>query len=336
MLDITFFSISFLLIIAFIFITGFHDEGNLIATIITSRSLNVYLIFLLAFVSQFLGTTLLGTKVAMSTIQMLSLDKICDDARTASQLIFAGVSGAIVWNLFTWKYKIPSSSSHAIIGGLMGPFVLRYGMESIRWRILLLHVILPLFTSPLIGFAFGFLIYRFNCFFFNIYTIKVKSFFQFFQIATCVLVNAFQGSNDSQKGMGVLALLLLLTGRSGSLTVPGNAVLMSALAISLGLVLGGFKMIQSVGSRIFGVRSIHSMSAQTSSLLVIVSASSIGFPISGTQIVNSAVMGVGAADRPGAVGWVYAKNMLTAWVMTIPATFAISALIYLALLIFHI
>jgi inorganic phosphate transporter, PiT family len=333
--QILFYYISFILIIAFIFITGFHDEGNLIATIIASRSLNIYFIFFLAFISQLLGTLFLGTKVAMNTAAIVTVSSANADAALFPKLIFASISGALIWNLITWKYKIPSSSSHALVGGLMGPFALQFGLKSINWQSLLAGVVLPLFTSPLIGYVFGYLIYRFNYFFFCRYSIRVKNLFKVFQIITCVLVNAFQGSNDAQKGMGIFVLLLVLSGQSSHMAVPDNIVLIAALSISFGLVLGGVTMIKSVGTKIFGVRTIHSVSAQISSLAVIVSASIMGFPISGTQIVNSSIMGVGAADRPNAVGWLYAKSMLAAWMITIPASFILSALIYLAMAQFY-
>ena len=307
----------------------------MIATIIVSRSLNIYFIFCLAFLSQLFGALLLGTKVAINTASILNMSKIHTDAVLFPKLIFACISGALIWNIITWKYKIPSSSSHAIVGGLMGPFVLQFGLGSVNWQSLLTGVILPLFTSPLIGYVFGYLIYRFNYYFFCRYSIRVKNLFKIFQIVTCVLANAFQGSNDAQKGMGVLVLLLVLSGQSNQMTVPNQVVVIAALSISLGLVFGGVTMIKSVGTKIFGVRTIHSVSAQISSLLVIVSASSMGFPISGTQIVNSSIMGVGAADRPNAVGWEYAKSMLEAWIITIPATFLMSALIYFAMIQVH-
>lgn len=323
------------LIFLFIFITGFHDEGNLIATIITSRSLNVYLIFTLAFVFQFLGSLFLGTKVAVNTINSLfDLKQIGTDTDGIPTAVCAAMLGAVVWNIITWVAKIPSSSSHAVVGGLLGPFLVRYGTASIRPGGIVLGVLLPLFTSPVIGYVFGFVIYRVNRLCFRGTGIRVKKAFEWSQVVTCALINAFQGSNDAQKGMGVLALLLFGTAQSGTLSVPDSMIFWSALAISGGLILGGLKMIKSVGTKIYSVRALHSMSAQAAALAVIGSASALGFPISGTQVVNSSILGVGAADRPNAVGWDYAKNMMKAWVVTIPASLALSAGIYLLLVRF--
>lgn len=330
MVIIVSYGLALFLIFLFIFITGFHDEGNLIATIITSRSLNVYAIFTLAFLFQFLGSMFLGTKVAVNTITSLfDLERTGRDPAGIPAVICAAMLGAIIWNIVTWMAKIPSSSSHAIIGGLVGPFLVRYGLEGIRPAGIVFGVLLPLFTSPVIGYVFGFVIFKVNRLCFQNTGVRVKKAFEWSQVATCALINAFQGSNDAQKGMGVIALLLLGTAQSGELAVPDSMIFWSALAISSGLVLGGLKMIKSVGTKIYTVKALHSLSAQTAALAVIGSASALGFPISGTQIVNSSILGVGAADRPNAVGWEYAKSMMKAWVITIPASLALSAGIYL-------
>lgn len=329
MIRIGFFSVSILLIFLFIFITGFHDEGNLIATIVASRSLNAFLIFFLAFFSQFFGTVLLGTKVAESTVYgLFQMELIRRDPGNVSGMICAAVLGAILWNLITWFGSIPSSSSHAVVGGLMGPFVMEFGFSIINLKGMLVSILLPLFTSPVIGFFFGFLIFRLNEAIFGQQSIRVKKLFQGMQISTCVLINAFQGSNDAQKGMGILALLVMVGSGSSDFRVSQTVVFLSAATISFGLLLGGMKMIRSVGSKIFNVKSLHSMSAQVSSLLVVAAASLLGVPVSGTQIVNSSIFGVGAADRPNAVGWLYARDMLTAWLVTIPASFLISSAFY--------
>jgi PiT family inorganic phosphate transporter len=330
---IAFFTLSVGLILLFIFITGFHDEGNLIATIITSRSLNVYLIFTIAFLSQFLGTLFLGTKVAETTItSLINLEQVRKAPDGLSLMICAAMLGAVLWNIITWVAKIPSSSSHAIIGGLMGPFLVRYGLEGIHLKGIIVSVLLPLFTSPLIGYLFGFLLYKLNQFCLEKLGIRSKNLFRVSHVITCILINAFQGSNDAQKGMGVFALLWLGTAtQNNEISVPHNLILWSALAISFGLILGGLKMIKSVGTKIFPVRALHSVSAQMSALAVIGSASLFGFPVSGTQIVNSAILGVGAADRPNAVGWEYAKHMMMTWIITIPSSLLLSVGFYFIL-----
>lgn len=321
-----------ILVILFVFITGFHDEGNLIATIITSRSINVYIIFALAAASEFLGTCLLGTKVASNTINgILNLKYIIKSPDKICMMLCATMLGAIVWNFITWIYSIPSSSSHAIIGGLMGPFVVKFGMKIINLHGLILNVLMPLFTSPLIGFIFGYAILKLNKLFFENSDIKINKFFKSFQALTCIFMNAFQGSNDAQKGMGIIAILIMVNHNKNTLIIPSKIVFIPAAAISCGLVLGGLKMIKSVGTKIYKVKPLHSMSAQLSSSIVIIISSALGLPISGTQIVNSSILGVGAAERPGDVGWQYAKNMFKAWFITIPASFLLSALFYIIL-----
>lgn len=295
--------------------------------------MNIKVIFGVAFFSQFAGTCLLGTKVANSTVNgLFHVETIQKDSGGVFAMICAAVLGATVWNVITWINGIPSSSSHAIVGGLMGPFVVKYGFAVINVRGMLFSILLPLFTSPVIGFLFGYLIYWVNQKLFSGRGIRVRSLFQGSQAATCVLINAFQGSNDAQKAMGIFALLLMARNGSWSFSVPEPVILLSALTIAAGLLLGGTRMIRSVGTKIYSVKRLHSMSAQTSSLIVVGLASALGFPVSGTQIVNSSILGVGAADRPNAVGWLYAKDMLTAWLVTIPVSFLISAGFYL---IFH-
>nr|WP_243112748.1 inorganic phosphate transporter [Caproiciproducens sp. NJN-50] len=291
--------------------------------------MNVPFIFALAFLSQFFGTALLGTKVAESTVfGLFHVDPILKNPGGTAEMISAAMLGAIVWNIVTWIIRIPSSSSHAIVGGMLGPFVMKFGFSVINVRGLLLSVLLPLFTSPIIGFIFGYFIFKLNKVIFEGRGVQIKKMFQGMQASTCILSNAFQGSNDAQKGIGVLALLLMAFSGSSEFRASQNVMLLSALTISLGLVLGGMKMINSVGTKIYNVKSLHSLSAQISSLFVITGASVMGFPVSGTQIVNSSIFGVGAADRPNAVGWLYAKDMLTAWLITIPASFFISSVFY--------
>lgn len=248
-------------------------------------------------------------------------------------MVCAAVFGAIVWNLITWVVSIPSSSSHAIIGGLMGPFVMKYGFSAINGRGIVLSVLIPLFTSPIIGFIIGYWLFSFCHRFLNGYSAHVKKPLQDLQIVTCTLTNAFQGSNDAQKGMGIVGLLIMAQTGDYNFSLPSYIILFSAFTIALGLLIGGWRMIKIVGTKIYNVKVLHSISAQVSSLAVVVAASTLGFPVSGTQIVNSAIFGVGAADRPNAVGWLYAKDILTAWLITIPASFALSSLFYW---IFHL
>lgn len=289
----------------------------------------MFFIFGLAFVSQFAGTVFLGTKVAKSTFYgLFNVPIIQNEPNQISIMICAGVLGAIIWNLITWVRKIPSSSSHAIICGLMGPFIMNYGFYIINLKGLILSVLIPLFTSPIIGYIIGYYIYKLNEKIFIGRSCRIKKFLQGIQISTCVLINAFQGSNDAQKGIGILALLLIITAGAHNFYVPEYIIILAALTIVLGLILGGMKMIRSVGKKIYSVRTLHSMSAQVASTLVIGAASLLGFPVSGTQIVNSSIFGVGAADRPAGVGWLYAKEMLIAWLITIPASFFISSLFY--------
>lgn len=317
-----------LLIFLYIFITGFHDESSLVATIITSRSLNFLLVLFLAFVALFFGTMFLGTKVAYGTVEgLLKINGIVSNAEKIPAMISATVLGAVLWDIVTWVTGIPSSSSHALIGALLGPFFFQFGTGIVNIQGMIWNVLIPLFLSPIIGYALGYFIFRISRKCFVGHGQSIVKFVKGIQIVTCILINAFQGSNDAQKGLGVL-LLLSLSFDDSKFILPASSMFIAALCISFGLILGGFKMIKNVGTKIFGVHRLHSMSAQISSASVIISASLFGFPVSGTQIVNSAIMGTGTADRPNAVGWEYAKNMVAAWLITIPAAFLLSSGLY--------
>ena len=268
--------------------------------------------------------------MAFGTINGLFNLSVIDSTQKLSIIVCAAMLGAVSWNIITWLFAIPSSSSHALIGGLIGPIVIQYGFGAVNRFGLLFSVLIPLFLSPIIGYIVGTFLFKVSRTLLGNRGRGANTLVKWVQVVSSVLINAFQGSNDAQKGIGVLALLVLSTG-TGRLEISQKMIWYSALAISAGLVLGGLKMIRSVGTRIYNVRPLHSMSAQISAASVIVFASLLGFPISGTQVVNSAVMGTGAADRPNAVGWAYAKSMLTAWVVTIPASFALSSLFYFIL-----
>ena len=330
-----FFYISGILTLLFLFITGFHDESSLIATIITSRSIRSRYAFILACVSQFFGTVLLGTNVARGMIYgLFHVPTVLVDPCGLEKAVCAGMAAAIFWNLLTWFLHIPSSSSHALVGGLLGAFFFHYQMSFLDVSGFLFSVLLPLLGSPIIGYGLGYLVYYIIRKLISRQGVHVKNILTSSQIFTCVGINAFQGSNDAQKGIGVIALLLMSRAQSKEFTVPIWVLFLSAFAIVLGLAFGGLRMIRSVGTRIYNVRALHSMCAQITSLGIIFASSTLGFPVSGTQIVNSSIMGVGTADRPNAVGWRYMKSILLAWLITIPVSGILS--FFMAMILFAI
>lgn len=321
---------SIFLVYIFVLITGFHDEGNLIATIISSKSLSPARVFLIACISQFAGTMIIGNKVART--MALGIIKVQYIAGNNIYLIIAAaLLGAILWNIITWHYCIPSSSSHAIVGGIMGPFVVSFGFKVLNIQSIAVAILLPLFMSPLIGYIIGYWMMKFSNFVCTRFSVNINKLFKNMHIITLVLINMEQGSNDAQKGLGIILMLMISRYRFSGAELPINVKFVTALMISVGLILGGYKMIKAIGTKIYKVKPFHSINAQLTSLLIIFTASKIGAPISGTQVVNSSIVGVGAAERPNAVGWEYVKNMIVGWFITIPCSFLISSAIYIVL-----
>lgn len=317
-------------IFIYIFITGFHDEGNLIATIISSRSISIRSAFITAATAQFLGTAILGTTVA-STMgkDIIKFKYIMTNSRDVYIMIFAGLLGAVIWNLITWFLGIPSSSSHALIGGIIGPFIVQYGVDSINIYGIFIKVLLPLFLSPIIGFLIGYIVMNITSNILRTTGPSINKILKKLQYITVFILNAGQGANDAQKAMGIIAIIMLVGGFTQSFKLPLWIKVVSALMISSGLIFGGLRMIKSVGTKIYRVKPFHSFNAQLSSLFIVITAAIIGAPTSGTQIVNSSVLGVGAGERPKAVRWQFAKSMVMAWIVTIPASFLVSSLIYM-------
>lgn len=318
----------------FAFINGFHDGCNVIATIISSRSMNPRKALYLACIAEFIGPLLLGTSVAVTIGKsIIKFEYIETLEKTDAILIFlSAVIGAILWNLFTWWIKMPSSSSHALIGGMLGAGLIACGVNGINWITFFNRVILVLFTSPIIGFVIGY-------FFFliivqitkNMHT-KINNFLKKIQIVSMFILGMSHGSNDAQKTVGIIAIVLFISGTPSteSFFIPLWVQLISALMISLGLSTGGWRLIKTVGT-LFNIKPIHSFSSQIASATTIITASIIGGPVSTTQIVNSSVMGVGSAERKNAVKWDTIKNILLSWICTIPASALVSSLVFLAI-----
>ena len=317
-------------ILLYIFITGFHDEGNLIATIISSRSIGIRSAFITASLAQFIGTATLSTTVA-STISkdVLNLKYLTIAGNDLYIMIFTGLVGAVVWNLITWYIGMPSSSSHALVGGMIGPFIIKYGIYSINIYGILLKVIIPLFLSPVFGFLIGYLVMYFTSRILRSAGVKVNTVLKKLQHLTLFILNAGQGANDAQKGMGLIYILTIGSSLSRSSEFHNMIKVLSAFMISFGLLFGGLRMIKSVGTRIYRVKPFHSFNAQISSLFIVITAAVFGLPTSGTQIINSSVLGVGAKERPTAVRWQFARSMFASWIITIPASFAISSILFL-------
>lgn len=317
------------IIISFIFtfINGFHDGCNVVATIIASRSLSPKKALWIAGVAEFIGPVIFGTGVAVTIATgIIRFDYISSGDRLNSFILFfSAVAGAIVWNLFTWWKRMPSSSSHALVGGLLGAGLSAYGAGSVNWADFMYKVVLVLFTSPLIGFVVGYICLKIVSRITKDYHPRTNIYLKNIQLLSMFALGMSHGSNDAQKSMGIVAIILLLSGYTDSFIVPVWVILLSSLLISAGLLAGGWRLIKTVGKGIFNIKPIHSFSSQIASASTIIVASIIGGPVSTTQIVNSSVMGVGTAERKNAVNWDNVKNVLISWVLTIPSAAVIAA-----------
>jgi PiT family inorganic phosphate transporter len=315
-----------LLIIAlallFDFLNGIHDSSNIVATMISSRAFRPQTALAMTALAEFLGPFLFGVAVA-TTIG----DEVALSGAITLHAITACLVGAVAWNLLTWFLGLPSSSSHALIGGLVGAVAAGAGFGAIKVSGLE-KVLVALFTSPLIGFIFGFIVMRFIFFLVRGASPRINEFFKRAQIVTALGMAFSHGTNDAQKTMGIIALSLVVGGVLPEFKVPLWVVAASAGAIALGTSLGGWRLIRTLGGKFYKIRPVHSFASQLTSGIVILAASLAGGPVSTTQVVSSAIIGVGSAERWSKVRWSVAGDILTAWFITIPATALVSAGIY--------
>lgn len=311
-----------ILAIVFDFLNGVHDSSNIVATMIASRAFSPRSALALTAVANFMGPFLFGVAVA-TTIG----DEVAQASALNINVIIACLVGAIVWNLLTWFLGIPSSSSHALIGGMVGAVIAGAGFDAIK-----LHglekVLVALFTSPIIGFVFGFIITRLIYFMAQKASPEVNWFFKKGQLITALAMAFSHGTNDAQKTMGIITLSLLISGSISSFHVPTWVVALSAGAIGLGTAFGGWRLIRTLGGKFYKIRPVHGFSTQLTSGLIILAASFFGLPVSTSQVVSSAIIGVGSSERFGKVRWSVAQEIVTAWFITIPASALFSAGIY--------
>ena len=305
----------------FDFSNGFHDAANVVATIITTRALSPRKALILASICEFIGPFLFGTAVAhMIGKNIIDLSTFNPGTLDLSMLlIIAALIGAILWNLLTWYFGLPSSSSHALIGGMVGAVLVAYGPDKILWKGLL-YVVGSLVLSPLLGLWVGWFFLQITLYLSRNATPKINYFFNRMQIPSSIALALSHGANDAQKSMGLIAMSLVILGFSPSFYVPWWVVASCAAAMALGTASGGWKIIRTMGSKIYRLRSVHAFCVQTSSAAVILGAALVGGPVSTTHVVSSSIMGVGAGQRISAVRWGVAKNIILAWFITIPAS----------------
>jgi PiT family inorganic phosphate transporter len=322
------FVLAIVAILAFAFTNGFHDAANAIATLVATRGARPGAAILLAAVCNLLGPLLLGAAVADTIASIVEV--------TAAQTVVvvgAALTAAVTWNLVTWWRGLPSSSSHALIGGLVGAAVVEAGVGAVNWGGVggghptgVIGALVALAISPVLGFGVAWAMERGVRRLMRPVTTRANRPVLRAQWVTSGWLAFSHGANDAQKAVGVLAVLLLANGTTQSLSAPVWATLACAVALTAGTALGGWRIVKTIGRRIFRIRPVDGLVSQASSAAVILAASLLGAPASTTQVVSSSVVGVGVGRRRYRhVGWEVVGSILFAWVTTLPAAALLAA-----------
>jgi PiT family inorganic phosphate transporter len=310
------------LALGFDFLNGIHDSSNIVATIISSRALSPRMALTMTAIAEFSGPFIFGVAVATTIGHEVV---VADSINTV--VLLAALCSAIIWNLLTWYLGFPSSSSHAMIGGFVGAVVVDAGFNAILLPGIV-KVLIALFTSPLIGFVIGYILLRLVMLSSWKASPGVNKVFKRGQILTGLALALSHGANDAQKTMGIITLALVTSGYLKVFAVPIWVIILCAGMIAFGTSVGGWRLIRTLGAKFYKIRPLDGFSAQLASAAVILTASLAGGPVSTTQVVSSAIMGVGAAERVNKVRWGVAGEIATAWLLTIPATALLAAGLY--------
>ncbi|NLW44452.1 MAG: inorganic phosphate transporter [Syntrophomonadaceae bacterium] len=322
MLDILLLILVVVLALIFDYVNGFHDTANAIATSVTTRALSPRTAIILAAGLNFLGA-LSGTAVAKTIGSSIIKPGMVDE-----KVLILALAGAIVWNLFTWYFGIPSSSSHALIGGLTGASVAMFGIHSVNWPGLGV-IVFFLIASTVVGLVVGALVMTvLSRVFRGASPNRMNTIFRRLQVLSACMMAFSHGSNDAQKSMGIITMALLSAGYISTFHVPAWVMLACATAMGLGTAAGGWRIIAPLGSKIFRIEPINGFAADFSSSVVIYTASVMGYPVSTTHVVSSSIIGVGCAKQITGVRWETARRLVTAWLITIPTTAFISLIFY--------
>ena len=312
-----------LLALAFDYINGFHDTANAIATSVSTRAIDPKTAVMMAATLNFLGA-MVSTGVAKT----IGGDIVTAPEMINGEIIVASLVGAIFWNLLTWWYGIPSSSSHALIGGIIGAVLISVGPEALQAGGIG-KIFVSLVASPILALVLGYIVMKILLILFGRFSpIILNDRFRNMQLVSAALMSFSHGSNDAQKAMGIITLTLVSSGHLQTLDVPIWVTLACATAMALGTAAGGWKIIATVGSKIFKLESINGFAADLNSAITIFTATLLHLPVSTTHVVSGSIMGVGTAMRVKAVNWSTARSMVFAWFITIPLSAGVSALAY--------
>lgn len=319
--------------LGFDFINGFHDTANSIATSVSTRALPPRTAVMLAAIMNFIGAiTFVGVAKAIASdiVDPFSLNQSPEDI-TGSLVILAALISAITWNIMTWYFGIPSSSSHTLIGSIAGAAIAAAGFDILNYKGFI-SIIKALIFSPFIAFAVGFLFMTiFKLLFKNLNLYKTNKGFRMFQIFTAALQSFTHGTNDAQKVMGIITMALIAAGIQSDSEVQLWVRIACAVAMGLGTSVGGYKIIKTVGTKIMKIRPVNGAAADLASATVIFGATLIHLPVSTTHVISSSIMGVGSSQRVRGVNWGIARKIVLTWIITMPISAVIAGVIYFIL-----
>lgn len=313
----------------FDFINGFHDTANAIATSVSTRAISPRSAIIMAAI-----LNLVGAMYSTGVAHTIGGDIVKSANHVNELILIAALIGAIIWNIFTWWIALPSSSSHALVGGIIGAVLVSTGASGLNFSGIG-KIVLALILSPVISAFTGCIIMTiFYLIFGRFKPSSINNKFKKMQIVSAAMMAFSHGSNDAQKSMGIITLALLSAGYLETFDVPTFVKILSAIAMACGTGVGGWRIIRTVGTKIFKLEPITGFAADFNSSLIIFSATLMALPVSTTHVVSGSIMGVGTAKRFGAVNWTVAQQMFMAWIFTIPSTALVAALIYKILKIF--
>lgn len=309
--------------VAFDYINGFHDTANAVATSVSTRAIQPKYAIVMAAILNF-GGAMVSTGVAKT----IGGDIILSPDYVNSQVLIAALIGANVWNLASWYFGMPSSSSHALVGGLMGAVLISVGFQALDWGGIL-SIFLGLVISPVIAFGCGYMVMIVLLWLFGKRApVQLNRQFRRLQLVSAAMMAFSHGSNDAQKSMGIITLALVSGGYLAEFEVPIWVKIICATAMGLGTAAGGWRIIATVGRKVFRMESINGFAADLNSSIVIGTATLLHMPVSTTHVVSGSIMGVGSAKRVTAVNWNVARSMVITWVSTIPLSGMVSAVIF--------
>ena len=313
------------IVLVFDYTNGFHDAANIVATVIASRAMTPVQAVFVVGIFEFLGPLLGGTAVANTIGKFVNLDDVAPVLSLS--LLLCGLIGAVAWNLATWYLGIPSSSSHALVGGLAGVVMVAVGSDHVVWGVAelahghltgIVKVLAALLISPVVGFGVGFFVHRLLSAVLRAADRAANTRLRTAQFITAAGLAFSHGANDAQKSMGILTLALLLGGFIPHFEVPLWVMFACASSITLGILSGGWRIVRTLGFAIYRVRPVHALGSQLTSAAVILFASAGGAPVSTTHVVATSIMGIGASEHPRAVRWGKTREIALTWLITIP------------------